>query len=153
MLLRPLRPEDAVLYPDFLKAISPEDRRRRFFAAINEFSDKDIAKFTHFDPHHAMAFITIDEDAVKMLGVVRLHEQHEERSAEFAIVLRSDLKGHGLGWIMMQRIIEYAKAKGLERVYGDVLSDNNTMLQMCAELGFRQIEMQQGVTRLALDMA
>ena len=72
-----------------------------------------------------------------MLGVVRLHLDADARSGEYAVILRSDLKGRGLGWLLMQRIIEYARSIGLERVHGQVLAENTTMLRMCGELGFQ----------------
>lgn len=151
VLIRKLVPEDAALYPEFLQNVTPDDRRLRFFMPINEFSDKQIWNFTHFDHKHAMAFIAIDEDTGKMMGVVRLHDQLDETSAEFAVLVRSNLKGHGLGWILMQRMLEYAKQKGLKRVYGDVLLENTTMLEMCRELGFRVMDGQGGTKRVALD--
>jgi acetyltransferase len=71
---------------------------------------------------------------------------------EFAIVVRSRIKGHGLGWLLMQHVIDYAKKKGLRRVLGDVLVENATMLQMCAELGFRQMDMGSDLRRVVLDL-
>jgi acetyltransferase len=84
-----------------------------------------------------MAFIAIDEASGKMLGVVRLHLDADAKSGEYAVILRSALKGRGLGWLLMQRIIEYARSIGLERVHGQVLAENTTMLRMCEELGFQ----------------
>jgi RimJ/RimL family protein N-acetyltransferase len=136
VLFRPLKPEDAALYPDFLKEVTPDDLRLRFFAAMREVSHDMIDKLIHFDPAHAMAFIAIEEQSGKMLGVVRLHNQPNGKDAEFAILVRSQLKGHGLGWLMMKHMIAYAKAKGLKTVQGEVLAENLTMLVMCAELGF-----------------
>jgi GNAT superfamily N-acetyltransferase len=82
-----------------------------------------------------------------------LKEELDEETAEFAILVRSRLKGHGLGWLLMQRVIGYAKEKGLRRVYGDVLAENITMLQMCAELGFHVVEdVGSDIRRLALDL-
>jgi len=78
-----------------------------------------------------MAFIALDEDTGHMLGLVRLKDELDEKTAEFAILVRSRVKGHGLGWLLMRRIINYAKEKGLRRVYGDVLVENTNMLQ-CA---------------------
>jgi acetyltransferase len=75
-----------------------------------------------------------------MLGVVRLHDDPNGEGGEFAILVRSQLKGHGLGWMMMKHMIAYAQEKGLETVHGQVLADNVTMLQMCAELGFHVAE-------------
>ena len=83
-----------------------------------------------------MAFVAIDEQSQKMLGVVRLHDDPSGETAEFAILVRSRLKGHGVGWLLMKHMIEFSKHKGLKTVRGQVLSENTTMLAMCAELGF-----------------
>ncbi len=72
--------------------------------------------------------------------------------AEFAILVRSRLKGHGLGWLLMQRVIDYAKEKGLRRVYGDVLAEIASMLQMSAELGFHSEDIGSGIRRVVLDL-
>ena len=71
-----------------------------------------------------------------MLGVVRLHLDDDRKGGEYAVIVRSALKGHGLGWLLMQRMIEYARMIGLKRVHGQVLAENTTMLRMCAHLGF-----------------
>jgi L-amino acid N-acyltransferase YncA len=73
-------------------------------------------------------------------------------TAEFAILVRSRLKGHGLVWLLMQRVIDYAKEKGLRRVYGGVLAENATMLQMCAELGFHTEDLGSNMRRVVLDL-
>ena len=154
VLFRPLKPEDAALYPDFLKEVTPDDLRLRFFAAMREVSDDMIDKLIHYDPAHAMAFIAIEQRNGKMLGVVRLHDQPNGKDAEFAILLRSHLKGHGLGWLMMKHMIAYAKAKGLKTVQGEVLAENSTMLVMCAELGFHSGEDEErGVKQVILPLA
>ena len=95
-----------------------------------------IDKLVHYDPNHAMASIAIEEATGRMLGVVRLHDDPDDEIGEFAIIVRSRLKGHGLGWLMMKHMIAYAKDKGLKVVRGQVLAENTTMLKMCAELGF-----------------
>jgi RimJ/RimL family protein N-acetyltransferase len=136
VLIRPLRPQDAALYPDFIASLTSEDLRLRFFAAVRELSDDRIAELTHLDYARAMAFIAIDEAAGKMLGVVRLHLDQDAKGGEYAVIVRSALKGLGLGWLLMQRMIGYARAVGLGRVHGQVLAENSTMLRMCAELGF-----------------
>ena len=68
--------------------------------------------------------------------MVRIHSDSVYETGEYAILLRSDLKGRGLGWTLMQLIIEYAKSEGLKRISGQVLKENATMLNMCRELGF-----------------
>jgi RimJ/RimL family protein N-acetyltransferase len=136
VLLRPLKPEDAALYPDFLSEVTSDDLRLRFFAPMRQVAPELIDKLVHYDPGKAMAFIAIAEARGRMLGVVRLHDEPDGESGEFAILLRSRLKGHGLGWLMMKHMIANAKEKGLRTVRGQVLSENLTMLQMCQELGF-----------------
>jgi RimJ/RimL family protein N-acetyltransferase len=136
VFIRPLKVEDASLYPDFLAEVTADDLRLRFFAPMREVNPELIDKLIHYDPEHAMAFIAIAEASGQMLGVVRLHDDPNCEGGEFAILVRSRLKGHGLGWLMMKHMVAYAQEKGLETVHGQVLAENATMLQMCAELGF-----------------
>jgi acetyltransferase len=136
VFVRPIRPEDEALYPAFIAAVSPEDSRFRFFGPLKEFSHALLTYFTHIDYTRAMAFIALDRTTGKMLGVARLHDAADGRSAEYAIIVRSDLKAHGLGWQLMQLIIAYGRAKGLSAIYGQVLHENTGMLKMCEELGF-----------------
>jgi len=133
--IRPLTADDAALYPDFIADVTAEDMRLRFFSPITDVSPKMIEGFTHYDPNTAMAFVALSDDG-KMLGVARLHDDPGGRGAEFAVLVRSALKGHGLGWLLMRRILDYAKDKGLAAVHGEVLAENISMLQMCKELGF-----------------
>ena len=136
VLLRPLKPDDAALYPDFLAEVTADDLRMRFFLPMREVRPELIDKLVHYDPEHAMAFIAIAEASGRMLGVVRLHDDPDDESGEFAILVRSHLKGHGLGWLMMKHVIAFAKERGLATIDGQVLCENLTMLQMCSELGF-----------------
>ncbi|MDO9411283.1 MAG: GNAT family N-acetyltransferase [Pseudolabrys sp.] len=138
--IRPLKVADAALYPDFLKQVTIEDLRLRFFAVMRELPPAMIDSLVHYDPATAMAFVAIEEDSGHLLGVVRLHDDANGESAEFAILTRSHLKGIGLGWLMMKHMIAYAKAKGLKTVHGQVLAENLTMLQMCGELGFHSTD-------------
>ena len=137
LLVRPVRPEDEELYPPFFAAVTQQDLRLRFFAPVKEFSHTFIARFTQIDYARAMAFIAINESTGEMLGVVRLHSDADFDTAEFAILVRSDQKGHGLGWRLMQLIIEYARAQGIRSVHGQVLHENAAMLDMCRNLGFQ----------------
>ena len=136
IFVRPLRPEDDPLIRDLLAHVSKEDLRLRFFDSIKEFSPQFIARLTHLDYARAMAFVAIDEVSHETLGVVRLHTDPTREAGEYAVLLRSDLKGRGLGWALMQLIIEYAKFAGLSRIYGEILEENSVMLKMCRELGF-----------------
>jgi acetyltransferase len=152
VLIRQARPEDAALYPDFIRDVSADDLRLRFFGSVTELSATEIDKLTELSHRHEMAFIALDEDSGHMLGLVRLIDELDEKTAQFAILVRSRLKGHGLGWLLMRRVIDYAKEKGLRRVYGDVLAENTTMLQMCAELGFHAEDVGSDIRRVVLDL-
>jgi acetyltransferase len=103
---------------------------------VRTFTHIFIARFTQLDYARAMAFIALEEASGEMLGVVRLHADANYDSGEYAILVRSDLKGCGLGWQLMQLIVGYARAEGLRRIEGQVLAENTTMLAMCRELGF-----------------
>ncbi|MFO1147613.1 MAG: bifunctional acetate--CoA ligase family protein/GNAT family N-acetyltransferase [Alsobacter sp.] len=137
VFVRPVRPEDEPLYVDFFKKVTPEDLRLRFFAKVKDFSHAFIARLTQLDFSRAIAFAAIEESSGDLLGVVRLHADANHEEGEYAILLRSDLKGRGLGWALMKLMVEYAKADGLARVKGQVLRENTTMLSMCEALGFK----------------
>lgn len=156
VLLRPLTPQDGALYPDFLSEVTADDLRLRFFAPMRQVSPDLIERLIHYDPQKAMAFIAVAEATGRMLGVVRLHDDPGRGgTAEFAILLRTRLKGHGLGWLLMKHMIANAKAKGLTTVHGQVLSENATMLQMCEELGFHVADdpLERGVKLVTLPLA
>ena len=136
VFVRPIRPEDEPLIHEMLKHVTMQDLRLRFFAPMKEFSHEFIARLTQLDYARAMAFVAFDEATNELVGVVRIHSDSIYESGEYAILLRSDLKGRGLGWALMQMIIEYAKSEGLKAISGDVLAENTVMLAMCRSLGF-----------------
>jgi acetyltransferase len=136
VFVRPIRPEDEPRIHEFLRHVTPEDLRLRFFAPMKEFTHQFIARLTQLDYARAMAFVAFDEITKELLGVVRIHSDSIYESGEYAILLRSDLKGRGLGWALMQMIIEYARSEGLKVISGDVLTENTVMLAMCRSLGF-----------------
>jgi len=136
IFIRPVRPEDEPLYGSFFAAVTQQDLRLRFFAPVKEFGHTFVARFTQIDYARAMAFIAIEETSGKMLGVVGLHADANYDRGEYAVLVRSDLKGRGLGYLLMQMIIEYTRAEGLKTIEGQVLSENTAMLKMCKELGF-----------------
>jgi len=136
VFVRPLRPDDEPLYGPFFEHVTDQDLRLRFFAPVKDFGHAFVARFTQIDYARAMAFVAIEEASGNMLGVVRLHANANYDTAEYAVLVRSDLKGRGLGWLLMQLIIEYAREERLQTIEGQVLSENATMLSMCKTLGF-----------------
>lgn len=83
-----------------------------------------------------MAFIAVAPETGELLGVSRFVADPDYVKGEYAVLVRSDLKGQGIGWALMQHLIAYAKAEGLSVIEGEVLSGNTKMLGMCRQLGF-----------------
>lgn len=137
ILVRPIRPEDEPLLREMLTQVTPDDLRLRFFAPIKDFSHAFIARLVQIDYARAMAFVAIGPASGALLGVVRLHADANYESGEYAILLRSDMKGRGLGRKLMDLMIAYARSEGLRRIEGQVLAENAPMLTLCKELGFR----------------
>lgn len=135
--VRPVRPEDDALFREFFTHVTDEDLRLRFFQSVKHFSHEFIARLTQLDYARSIALVAIDPGSGDMLGAVRLHADANYDRGEYGILVRSDLKGHGLGWQLMRIMIEYAQWLGLNLIEGQVLRENRTMLAMCEQLGFR----------------
>lgn len=155
VFVRPVRPEDEPMYLRFFETISPEDLRLRFFAPVKEFSHAFIARLTQVDYARAFVLVAIEEETGEMLGEVRLMHDVDRPVGEYAVILRGDLKGQGLGWALMTFMIAHAEEIGLEEVEGQVLDENVTMLGMCANLGFHisADPDEPGVRAVKLDLA
>jgi GNAT superfamily N-acetyltransferase len=139
IFVRPTSPGDEPLIRELLGHVSKEDLRLRFFNSIREFSDQFVAKLTDLDYLRAIAFVAFDEASDQTLGVVWLYGDPIHETGDYAILLRSDLKGRGLGWALMQLIIEHAGSEGLKQMSGQILQENADMLKMCRELGFQVV--------------
>jgi len=136
-LLRPIRPEDEPALRETFKKLAPEDVRLRFFTPMKELSHQFAARLTQIDYDREMALVAVNPaDSGDIWGVVRITADPDNRHGEYAVVVRSDLKGRGLGYCLMQELIAYARRRGIGEIVGDVLAENRSMLQMCRELGF-----------------
>lgn len=133
--VRPVRPEDDALFREFFTHVTDEDLRLRFFQSLKHFSHEFIARLVQLDYARSIALVALDEDG-GMLGAVRLLADANYQRGEYGILVRSDLKGHGIGVQLMRIMIEYAGWLGLDEVEGQVLAENRNMLAMCAQLGF-----------------
>lgn len=138
VLVRPIKPEDEALYGAFIDKLTLQDIRLRFFGLTAKPTHDQIARFTQIDYARAMAFVAIDPGSGELMGVSRLAANPDYTDAEFAVIVRSDLKGRGFGWALMDTLITYARAEGIGALYGDVLKWNTGMLQLCRELGFSE---------------
>ena len=145
VLLRPIRPEDEPQHREFLSRLTPEDVRFRFFSSVRELPHSQMARFTQIDYEREMAFIATapnpdgenDGGEAETLGVVRVVTDPDNETAEFAIVVRSDLKGQGFGAALLDKMIAYCRARGTGRLVGQVMAANRAMLGLAKSRGFR----------------
>jgi acetyltransferase len=156
LLLRPVRPEDAPMFRAAFDLMSPEDIRLRFFGPIKDMGHEMAARLTQIDYDREMALIVVRPEEAELgarfLGVVRIAADPDNRRAEFAITVRSDLKGRGIGRFLMRRIVAYAKGRGIGEIFGDILSENQPMLDLSRRLGFTIAELSadHGIVRATL---
>lgn len=139
-LVRPILPEDEPLVHEMFARMTPEDIRLRFFAPMKKLSHQAAARLTQIDYDREMGLVAVGPDPATgntiMFGVVRIAADPDNVRAEYAVMVRSDMKGQGLGYILMNKILDYARTRGLREVYGEVLRENSNMLAMCRTLGF-----------------
>ena len=139
LLIRPIRPEDETMHRDFIAALEPEDARNRFFSTMRELPRSQLARFTQIDYDREMALVAVETAAdgtEHELGVVRAVTDPDNVRAEFAVVVGSGVKGKGLGKLLMERIIEYCRARGTQELIGETLADNQRMQKLAQACGF-----------------
>jgi acetyltransferase len=151
VLVRPIRPEDETALREAYTHLTPEDVHMRFFHYMKSLSHETAARLTQIDYNREMALIAVPTDRPEEIwGVVRIAADPDNARAEYAVTVRSDLKGRGVGYLLMQCILDYARERGIGEVWGDVLAENERMLQMNRELGFatRRHDDDPGVVRV-----
>jgi acetyltransferase len=134
--VRPIKPADIALYPAFLARVSPTDIRLRFLAARKAFPDEMLKRLTQLDYDRDMAFVVLEPASGELAGVGRLSCDPDRTMGEYALLVRTDLQGHGIGWQLLKQIVAYAKAERIGRIEGIVVAENAAMLKMCREFGF-----------------
>ncbi|MTJ83498.1 MAG: bifunctional acetate--CoA ligase family protein/GNAT family N-acetyltransferase [Telmatospirillum sp.] len=156
VLVRPIRPEDEPSHHVFVSKLTPEDIRFRFFGLVGELPHSEMARLTQIDYDREMAFIAVvfkNGCEGETLGVVRTVSDPDNERAEFAVVVRSDLKGTGLGRKLMAKMIDYCRARGTGQIIGQVLTDNTRMLKFTESLGFKRLRYVEGdIIEIALDL-
>ncbi|WP_299688105.1 bifunctional acetate--CoA ligase family protein/GNAT family N-acetyltransferase [uncultured Vibrio sp.] len=155
VLLRPILPEDEPLHADFIHRVSKEDLYKRFFSDVGEFNHEALANFTQIDFDREIAFVVVSEEhgVPAIIGVSRALINPENTDAEFAILIRSDLKGVGLGRILMTKVIDYCRAKQTKQMSGMTMPTNRGMLTLAQKLGFKlDISFEDGTADMVLPL-
>lgn len=140
LLLRPVRPEDGEAHVAFFNSLDPEDVRFRMFIRMRELQPSQLARLTQIDYDREMAFIATRKGAdgvAETLGVARVIADPDNVQAEFAVIVRSGLKGKGLGWMLMKKLIGYCRDRGISVIVGEALANNTRLLNMVTGLGFQ----------------
>lgn len=136
VVIRPIRPEDAALYKEFMAHNTFDDIRHRFFGGMRQLSDELVKKLTHVDYKNTMAFVVLDQKSGDLLGVSRYALDKNEPRAECTVMTRSDFQGKGIGYKAVQTLMAYAKQQGIAGLWIEVMRDNTEMLELCRDLGF-----------------
>lgn len=155
VIVRPILPEDEPSHADFIKKVSKEDLYKRFFSDVGEFNHEALANLTQIDYDREMAFVAVSvkNDAEEIIGVSRALINPENTDAEFAILIRSDIKGKGLGKILMSKIIEYCRIKGTTQMSGMTMPTNRGMLTLAQRLGFEvEVHFEDGTADMVLPL-
>jgi acetyltransferase len=141
LLLRPILPEDEPSLQNTFAKLTPEEVRLRFFVPMRTLDHVTAARFTQIDYDREMALILTEPGIAgrtDIYGVVRIIADPDNERAEYAIIVRHDMTGMGLGVLLMRRILDYARRRGIREIFGDVLQENRTMLKLCDVLGFKR---------------
>jgi acetyltransferase len=139
--MRPIRPEDEPGFLTIFDSLTPEDRRLRFLHPIQELPHHEAARLTQIDYDREMALVLAAKDRSEnggqvLYGSVRIIADPDNERAEYAILVHREVAGKGLGKLLMRRIIDYARSRGIKEIFGQVLGENIPMLKVCAALGF-----------------
>ena len=139
LVLRPIRPEDEAQHLEFLARLAPEDIRMRVFYSRRSIERSELARLTQIDYAREIAFVATEAQAggaEATLGVARAVIDPDNLDAEFGIIVRSDLKGGGLGERLMDKLIRTLRSRGTRRLVGSVLVENQRMLDLARQIGF-----------------
>ncbi|MGZ5224406.1 MAG: bifunctional acetate--CoA ligase family protein/GNAT family N-acetyltransferase [Burkholderiales bacterium] len=139
LLLRPIKPEDGAQHLEFFNALNAEDVHDRLFMPLRELRRSQLARLTQIDYDREMAFIATREDEgghVETLGVARAISDPDNIAAEFAIIVRSDMKGQGLGPILLKKLVDYCRSRGTRELVGEALAQNQRVIALARRFGF-----------------
>jgi acetyltransferase len=153
VLIRPIRPEDEPLMARFHATLSERSVYLRYFHMLPldaRIDHKRLTRICFIDYDREMVLVA--EQAAEILAVGRLIREGNAKEAEFAVLISDEFQGHGLGTELLKRLIEIARADGLDRVTADILGENRQMIEICKLLGFRLEYGGDSVVKAKLDL-
>lgn len=138
--IRPLGRDDRGFIQACFEGLSETSRRLRFFTAKRALTEKELEDLTSADGHDHLAFGAFRTDRrggrEEALGVARCIRLASNRNlAEFAVAVIDRAQGKGVGSALLERLVEAARARGIERFRCEVLAENSGMRALAARLG------------------
>lgn len=154
LILRPIKPEDENRLHELFKSFSEKTMRFRFFQIIREMSHETLTRYCNIDYNREIAIVGEAEmnNEKRILGVARLIVQPGRKYGEFAVAVGDQWQGFGLGSKLVDRVIEIGRDMGLESIYGDILSENQRMFQLCEKKGFQIQPVDEETTKATLKL-
>jgi acetyltransferase len=156
MTVRAIRPEDEPLIERLHGTLSEQSIRMRFFSMVKSLTRDSLIRLCHLDYAREMALVAERRDEQgqpELIGVSRYYMNPQTRSAEFAVIVSDAYQGQGLGQYLMERLIVVARERGVKQLAGSVLRENNRMLTLAKDLGFRETKPREpGVVEVALEL-
>ena len=154
VLFRPVRPEDEPLEHEMLTSLSEKTLKERFFQVIKQITHEMHVRLCNIDYEREMAIVAEIREGVRrrLIGMGRLIIEPDLKKAEFAVVVHDDFQGLGLGYKLVDTVIGIGHEKGVEEIYGFVLSDNVKMLRMCNKLGCSIQPMEDDISKVTLSL-
>ncbi|MEO8011892.1 MAG: GNAT family N-acetyltransferase, partial [Dokdonella sp.] len=148
--LRPIHTDDSARLIRAFGRMTPEQVRLRVFHVLTELPEAAARHLCTSDPERVAAFVVTDEDGAEIRGEARVHFDAVTEGAEFAIAIDPQFAGKGLGWALMTELIDSARARGMREIWGHVLTENGSMLDLAHRLGFdrKAIPGEHGVLRV-----
>ncbi|MBF0259303.1 MAG: GNAT family N-acetyltransferase, partial [Desulfamplus sp.] len=142
IFVRPVKPEDAPLFKELFKVLSPTTIYYRFFGALKELNSSMLARFTQIDYDREIALVALDEDTDedsqtdRMLGVARIIGDPDGITGEFSVLVGDAWQGSGIGCNLLEKCLSIAKKRGFKTIHGIVLNENRNMIALGRKLGF-----------------
>ncbi|MBW8750913.1 MAG: GNAT family N-acetyltransferase [Propionibacteriales bacterium] len=148
--LRPITPEDAEGLVSFYSKVSAQSKYFRFFAPMPELSEKDVRRFTQVDHHERAAFVLTVAERIVAVG---RYEMTGPGEAEVAFLVQDAHQGRGIGQLLLEHLAQAARERDIHRFVAEVLPENQRMLQVFHEAGYRVKDgWDEGTMHLELDI-
>ena len=154
VLLRPIKPEDEPLWLEMFKNFSEESIRYRFFQIIKDTPHEVRVRYCNIDYDREIAIVAeITEDGHrKILGVVRVSLEPDQKNGEIAFIIADPWQGLGLGTKMVDYVIDICKDMKIETIYAMILPDNYRAVSLMKKMGFNITHLSDGTVKATLNL-